>query len=293
MRLAVLVGIGVLAGVAIVVSQYQPVQPAADLAPLANVVGEAQRAISRVPVSAMRMTDEAEVEIGTTLASDYRSRWEAPVSEVDTYVNRVGAAVAARAHRHLPYRFHVAQAPTFVNAFALPGGQVFLGTGLMALMTSEDELASVLAHEIEHVDHFHAIDLYQSERVRRGSVAGALITLPVDLFEAGYSKTQELEADAEGTRLAALAGYNPLALVGLLARMDRADGRTQTRANSPVSEVLTLPGGVLDAYFRSHPPGPERVVRIRDVVAQERLDATLATRPVPAAIAAAVTVKAP
>ena len=79
------------------------------------------------------------------------------------YVSRVGAKVAARAHRKLPYKFHYIPNMDFVNAFALPGGHVYIGAGLVALMDSEDELAAVLGHEIEHIDHYHCAERVQTE----------------------------------------------------------------------------------------------------------------------------------
>ena len=72
----------------------------------------------------------------------------------------------------------------------------------MDLMDSEDELAAILGHEIEHIDHYHCAERVQLEvRLRHLPLRG-LFELPVRLFEAGYSKDQELEADREGTRLA-------------------------------------------------------------------------------------------
>lgn len=64
-------------------------------------------------------------------------------------MSEVGDRVAARAHRKLPYRFHLVANLDLINAFALPGGHVFVGLGLLHQMTGEDELACVLGHEIE------------------------------------------------------------------------------------------------------------------------------------------------
>ena len=74
---------------------------------------------------------------------------------------RVGSELATHAHRMLPYKFHYIPNPNFVNAFALPGGHVYVGAGLVSLMDSEDELAALIGHEIEHIDH------YQSSAVNR------------------------------------------------------------------------------------------------------------------------------
>jgi predicted Zn-dependent protease len=185
----------------------------------------------------------------------------------------------------MPYSFHLVDDEHVVNAWALPGGPVYIGKGLLALMETEDALAAVLGHEVEHIDHYHCIDRYQSERMTRTvPVVGLVAQLPMAVFEAGYAKTQELEADADGVRLAARAGYAPLAVITLLEAMEQAKQRGRTsppqrrRAGSPVAEALDLPAGVLDAYFRSHPPSSERVTQIRNVVRAERLDTSRVPR---------------
>ena len=77
-------------------------------------------------------------------------------------MSRVGAKLAHNAHRNLPYKFHYLPDDYLVNAFALPGGHIFIGKGLLNLMDTEDELASVLGHEVEHVDLGHAVSASKS-----------------------------------------------------------------------------------------------------------------------------------
>ena len=81
----------------------------------------------------------------------------------EKYVNQIGGRVAAHTKRKLPYRFHLIPSRDLINAFALPGGHVFVGQGLLDRMTSEDELAFVLGHELEHIDHYHAVERVQIE----------------------------------------------------------------------------------------------------------------------------------
>src|SRR6266478_5626460 len=130
---------------------------------------------------------------------------------VEHYLTRVGEQVARDAHRRLPYKLHYLPSPYLINAFALPGGHVYVGGGLLSLMDSEDELAAVIGHEIEHIDHYHCADRAQQEQALRKIPLGGLVALPIEVFEAGYSKDQELEADREGTHLAAQAGYSATA----------------------------------------------------------------------------------
>ena len=108
-----------------------------------------------------------------------------------------------------------------INAFALPGGHVYVGAGLLALMDSEDELAAVIGHEIEHIDHYHCAERVQQEQALRKIPLGGLVALPIELFEAGYSKDQELEADREGTRLAVQAGYSANGAIRMFETFER------------------------------------------------------------------------
>ena len=90
-----------------------------------------------------------------------------------------------------------------VNAFALPGGHVSIGEGLIKLMQSEDALAAVLGHEVEHIDLRHCADRVQTEgRLRSWVPSEACSAFPWESFTAGCSGQQELEADKEGTALA-------------------------------------------------------------------------------------------
>jgi len=92
----------------------------------------------------------------------------------------------------------------------LPGGHVFAGQGLLSLLKSEDALAAVLGHEVEHIDQKHCAERVQTEaHLRNLGPLGHLLGLPVAIFEAGYSKDQELRADRNGTVLAVKAGYSP------------------------------------------------------------------------------------
>ena len=158
---------------------------------------------------------------------------------------------------------------------------MFIGSGLLDMMQTEDELAAILAHEVEHIDHYHCIDRYtQARAAGRLPVIGALVQLPLWLFEAGYEKSQELEADADGTRLAARAGYAPLAAVRLLRELDRCRVAARApRSGSPVDELVSVPMAAVEIYFESHPPGDERIARIEAVVRADGLDAARTPRP--------------
>lgn len=242
--------------------------------PVINFIADSQRELTRLPATFARLPDDEEIAIGRRLETEYvpilvgRSGQD---QFVEDYVQTVGARVASHAHRKLPYRFHYIPASNFVNAFALPGGVVFIGGGLMRLMNTEDELAAVLGHEIEHVDHYHCAERVQMEAALHNIPAGELIGIPVEVFAMGYSKAQELEADREGTKLASMAGYAPQGAIELFEVFQRFEPRRRARAKSPVAEVSGIASDALDGYFRSHPLNSERIEQIRKLMASGEL----------------------
>jgi len=248
-------------------------------APVVNFVAGAERDVSRAPMAMTRMTDQDEIRLGNAVAARVRVDDESPSG---VYISRVGSTLASRAHRRLPFTFHYVPRANFVNAYALPGGHVFVGEGLLRLMHTEDELAGVIGHEIEHVDHFHCAERMQTEAALRGLPLAGLVALPVEIFEAGYGKDQELEADREGVRLSAATGYAPDAVIGLFEAMEASRSRqvgASSRRETPADEIGRLAIDAIERYFQSHPPTAERVAEIRRVIAEERLGSGKAARP--------------
>jgi predicted Zn-dependent protease len=264
-----------LVGGALVLSQIRktsaPVSPDA----LLFFVADTQHELTRLPAKFTRLSDEEEISIGNRMARWYLGR-EAQASQdatarvVQAYVNSVGGRVAARAQRKLPYKFHYIPDPNFVNAFALPGGHVFIGAGMVGLMDSEDELANVLGHEVEHIDHYHCAERLQTESTLSHIPLGELAAFPVVVFEAGYSKTQELEADREGTLLAVKAGYSPMGAIRMFQTFDRLYQRKENRAQSPEEELSGVARQTLEGYFRTHPLPAERIAQIQKMITDEQ-----------------------
>ncbi len=243
--------------------------------PVVYFIADTQREMTRVAATATRLSDHEEIRIGDELAAHYAGNFP-PVtgndSAVEAYVQRVGLQVGARAHRKLPYKFHYVPDRSFVNAFALPGGYVFIGAGLIALMDSEDELAAVLGHEVEHVDHYHCAERVQIEARLRNlnlGVVGALIMIPVEVFQAGYSKDQELQADSEGAALAARAGYAPEGAVRLFEKFAKLEHQSTEPAHTPQEEAARVAAQALAGYLRSHPPARERIENLRRTLPAE------------------------
>ncbi len=273
-----------LAGAALFLSEKRKADAPVRPDPILYFIADTERELTRAPAGLTRLSDEEEVRIGNDLARRYALYFrtvgeEADARVVGEYVQRVGMQVAARAHRKLPYKFHYIPSLNFINAFALPGGHVFMGAGLMALMDSEDELAAVLGHEIEHIDHYHCAERVQVEARLRKIPLGGLVALPIEIFQAGYTKDQELEADREGTRLAVWAGYSPLGAIRVFEAFDRLFQEHVRRAGSPQEELSRVALQTLEDYFRSHPPARDRVAQILRMISDQHWEKMNRERP--------------
>jgi predicted Zn-dependent protease len=240
-----------------------------------NMAADAQRDLSRIPMHFTRLSDEQEIAIGKELASHYatQTRKLTPEEEgLEKYVTRVGNTVTLHAHRHLPYTFTVLPDHNMINAFSLPGGPVYMGEGMLDLMMSEDELANVLAHEIEHIDHYHCVERVQLEAKLKNlnlEVLGALLQIPLDFWEAGYHKDEEFEADREGMRLAVQSGYSPYGAVDTFERFAKLHDEYVIHAQSPDQELTELAIQSLNGYFRSHPLPSERLAQANSLIAEQ------------------------
>jgi len=159
-----------------------------------------------------------------------------PDRELNRYVNKVGRLVALQSERpSLPYHFVVVQNET-PNALSLPGGYVFISTGLLKHLKSESELACILGHEIAHIARKHGLQMASLNRkVSSALDFGQTLTKQdvsdyrrfVDLFyeiltRRGYDRPFETEADLVGTRYAYRAGYNPEGLLPFLEASSRS-----------------------------------------------------------------------
>ncbi len=183
-----------------------------------------------------------------------------PVSD---YVNQVGQRVAAQTERtDVQYKFHVIDSP-IVNAFALPGGYIYVTRGLMSLANNEAELAGVLAHEIGHVTGRHS-----AARASQGAIVGLgaailgaavgsssaaqLANVGSDLYIKSYSRGQEHEADSLGVRYLSRSGYDTRAMASFLASL---------QAETALQAKIAGKDGNVPEYFSTHPLTQDRVVQ--------------------------------
>jgi predicted Zn-dependent protease len=239
------------------------------------MAADAQRDLSRAPMRLTRLSDAEEIAVGKELAAGYSistDRLSPEQQALDSYVQQVGNAVSANAHRPLPYSFHLVPDRGMINAFSLPGGPVYVGEGMLDLMTSEDELAAVIGHEVEHIDHYHCAERVQIEARLRNlqlGIVGAILQIPLRVWEAGYNKDEELEADREGIRLAVRGGYSPYGAVTMFERFAKLHSEYVVHARSPEEELTQLAIQSLRGYFRSHPLPSERLAQANSLIAQE------------------------
>ncbi|HOO50919.1 MAG TPA: M48 family metalloprotease [Alphaproteobacteria bacterium] len=186
---------------------------------------------------------------------------------LQAYVNQIGQRIAKNTERgDVTYRFTLLDSPV-VNAFALPGGYIYVTRGILSIANTEDELAAVLAHEIGHITARH-----QSERYSTGvltslgaSVAAAVIGSPgvsqalsvgTNLYMSSYSRDQESQADQLGIRYLSRTGYDPKAMSLFLAQLDRYDSLKKAGGKNGAA-----------SFFSTHPVTSDRVAATKSLAA--------------------------
>ena len=181
------------------------------------------------------------------------------------YIRSIGNRLLSKLdNKQFNYEFHIVPEAS-PNAFALPGGHVFITTGILPIIETEDELACIMAHEIIHAHNRHSVKQMKKSILPRllevpGNLIGvldknlgAIFNAPIQtsnaLLLASYGRGYETEADLEGTKLAANAGYDPSAMISGLSRMsaaiEKATGKSEQKS-----------------YFNDHPYTPDRVKNI-------------------------------
>lgn len=189
--------------------------------------------------------------------------------EKTAYIRKVGEKLIAQLDNPLfEYDFHLVPDMS-PNAFALPGGHLYVTTGLIPILESEDELACIMGHEIIHSNNRHSIQQLKKSIVPRlleipGNLLGAinkdlgdLFNAPIQtsnaLLKASYGRKYETEADDEGIALAAKAGYNPKAMVTALTRLSKS---IEVATNNKEEK----------SYFNDHPYTPDRTQHIEEQI---------------------------
>ncbi|MCZ6888335.1 MAG: M48 family metalloprotease [Gammaproteobacteria bacterium] len=182
------------------------------------------------------------------------------------YVDKIGNRLLAQtSHRDKDYTFVVIDSSQ-INAFATSDAYIFVNRGLIAFLSSEDELAAVIGHEIGHVVGKHVQRRKGTQRIGQGAgLLAAILTGRGELMEvsnaavatmvSGYGREMELEADRYGGRFIAKAGYNPLAMISVVQVLKDQELFSKQVAHKPTN---------YHGLFASHPKNDKR---LHDVVA--------------------------
>jgi len=211
------------------------------------------------------ITVDQEIRLGleSTPTVVQQHRGMHPDREAQALVDRVGARLvesSAARETNYQYEFHLLADPKVVNAFALPGGQVFVTYALFSQLESEDQLAGILGHEVGHVVARHGAERIAKQQLSQGLTGAAVIAggdfksaqaavMISKLVNMKYGRDQELESDDLGVRFMIDAGYNPYAFLDVMAILERSAG-----------------GASPPEFLSTHPSNEHRVEQIKAAI---------------------------
>ncbi len=215
------------------------------------------------------ISEQQEIEMGAQSAAQVeQSIGLVPDTALQNYVNRVGLSLARNSQRpNLPWHFGVVKDAT-PNAFALPGGYIYVTRGLMGLMTSEAELATVLGHEIGHVTARHQVrSLTRAQLAQAGLLVGSMLSETVaqygqlastglQLLFLKYDRNAESQADELGFGYAYRGHYDVAEMGDVFETLDRY-----------VAKQTGGAGSGLPSWLETHPSGPDRIANVNKRVA--------------------------
>jgi len=217
------------------------------------------------------ITPEQEVALGLQAAPEMVQQFGGldPDPEAQSRVRRIGERLVSRtAAGQSPYKFefHLLDDPETINAFALPGGQVFITEGLLRRLETDGQLAGVLGHEVGHVVGRHGAEHIAKQQLTEG-LTGAAVLATYDpnnpssqnsaavaamigqLVGMRFGRQDELEADDLGVRFGSEAGYDPRSMIGLMKILDQSSQ-----------------GGRPPEFFSTHPNPENRIQRIQAAI---------------------------
>jgi predicted Zn-dependent protease len=260
------------------------------------ITPEQKRALDTTAVQAEKaarpITETEEYYIGRGVAARILSQY-AVYEQPDAmrYINYVGRTLAMNSSRPYTYGgYHFAVLDTGeINAFACPGGMIFVTRGMLDIVQSEDQLAAVLAHEIGHINAKHGLKAISRARWTQVATAlgleaakvysGAQLTNLVELFQGtvddvfkaivvnGYGREDEFAADELAENIMGDSGYDPRALADVLANLEGVKGNVKGGifATHPDMAVRLQSAGVLSSTFSASPAPPERIERFSQI----------------------------
>ena len=230
------------------------------------------------------MSEEQEIALGRKYHQEVLQQYGVyDNQELQAYVNNVGEKLAANSHRRdLIYRFTVLDSKD-VNAFALPGGYIYITRGLLAYMNSEAEMAAVLGHEIGHVTARHAVRQYTAAQLANIGAALGAVFIPgmntagtsqlVQLFGTailrGYGRDHELQADQLGAEYLARVDYDPEAMLDVIRTL-----KDQEVFETRIAQTEGREPRVYHGLFSTH---PDNDTRLKEIIGEARKYRTAAS----------------
>ncbi len=231
----------------------------------------------------MMISEEQEINLGKQYHQEVLKEYKLyDDPQLQAYVARVGEELAVVSHRkHLYYHFFVIDSP-IVNAFALPGGYIYISRGILAYMNSESELAGVLGHELGHVTARHSAKAISKQQLSGLIASAAVIATGNRVFGdlssilgsaviSGYGRAAELESDRLGAEYIASVGYDPDEMIDVIGILKDQDEFEKQRAKEEDREPRGYHG-----VFATHPRNDQR---LQEVIAAAKKQQTTITRP--------------
>ena len=215
------------------------------------------------------LTPEQEVAMGMQSAPSMAAEFGGEYSDqnVQMFIKKMGLRlVKAAGLETSPYRFefHVLADPQTINAFALPGGQIFITVGLLKKLEIEDQIAGVLSHEIGHVVNRHSAQQMAKQGMWQGIVQGVAVGTSGDggmnggqiaqmvsqMVNLKYGREDELESDKYGLHCMRDAGFKPKQMINVMKILEEAGG-----------------GQKQSEFSSSHPSPANRIIKIKEELA--------------------------
>jgi len=234
-----------------------------------------QGGVSAVTGLLKEETVEEELEVGKSVSSQILGASKLlPNKNIQDYVNLVGRHIASQTERpDLPWTFGVIDTSS-VNAFASPGGYIFITKGLFDLFESEDELAAVLGHEISHVIKKHQFSVIKKQKLvefgtkaisngNDNEFAKKLSGMAGQMLARGLDKSAEYEADRDGIVLSARSGYDSSAMMRIF---DKLEAKNKNDAKST------------SLLYATHPTPSDRRIELIKLITPEIEDAAIASQ---------------
>ena len=221
------------------------------------------------------LTPDQEIAMGLQAAPQMAQQYGGlhPDQNAQAFVDEVGQRiVASSAARNTPYQydFHLLADSRTINAFALPGGQIFITAALLSRLETEGQLAGVLGHEVGHVVARHSAEHLAKQKLTQGLVGAAGVASDAggarmaaaigQMLNLQYGRSDELESDRLGVVFMAEAGYDPRSLIGVMRILEEASGGSRqpefsSTHPSPANRVQAIEAAIASAFPSGIPSG--------------------------------------